>query len=75
MVYFHPWEIDPEQPRIPARWRSRVRHYTNLETMEGKIARLLRDFRFTTFSEACQNLAVFQARQTVMPALEAAVAS
>jgi polysaccharide deacetylase family protein (PEP-CTERM system associated) len=75
MVYFHPWEIDPEQPRIPSRWRSRLRHYTNLETMEGKIARLLRDFRFTTFSEACQELEVFQARQTVMPALQVLAAS
>ncbi len=43
--YFHPWEIDPDQPRRPdAPWRSRFRHYTNLAAMAGKLERLLRDF-------------------------------
>jgi polysaccharide deacetylase family protein (PEP-CTERM system associated) len=47
MVYFHPWEVDPEQPRIRgASLKSRLRHYTNLSRMEGKLRRLLRDFRF-----------------------------
>src|SRR5262245_36138683 len=53
MVYFHPWEIDPEQPGLRSSLRSTMRHYTNLSTMEGKIERLLQDFRFTTLSEAC----------------------
>lgn len=53
MVYFHPWEIDPEQPRIPASWKSRFRHYTNLHKMHGKIENLLRDFRFDTVSRVC----------------------
>ena len=56
MVYFHPWELDPEQPRIPAPLRSRVRHYTNLSSMKAKIERLLQDFRFSTISEVCKNL-------------------
>ena len=43
--YFHPWEIDPDQPRQRGlAWRARVRHYTNLGVMEAKLARLLRDF-------------------------------
>ncbi|MBB3358579.1 MULTISPECIES: XrtA system polysaccharide deacetylase [unclassified Novosphingobium] len=43
--YFHPWEIDPDQPRrADAPWRSRFRHYTNLSAMAGKLERLLRDF-------------------------------
>jgi polysaccharide deacetylase family protein (PEP-CTERM system associated) len=45
IFYFHPWEIDPGQPRrdgLP--WRSRFRHYTNLSRMEGKVRSLLRDF-------------------------------
>ena len=50
MVYFHPWEIDPGQPRVAVPLRSRLRHYTNLRVMERKIERLLRDFRFTTLS-------------------------
>src|SRR5262245_53423882 len=51
MVYFHPWEIDPAQPRIRSNRRSTLRHYTNLSRMEGKIERLLRDFRFGSLSE------------------------
>jgi polysaccharide deacetylase family protein (PEP-CTERM system associated) len=43
--YFHPWEIDLEQPRVPGLpLRSRFRHYVNLGRMEGKLERLLRDF-------------------------------
>lgn len=45
--YFHPWEIDPGQPRVPGLpWRSRLRHYVNLVGMEAKLARLLADFRW-----------------------------
>lgn len=45
IFYFHPWEIDPGQPRVAGcGWKSRVRHYTNLSRMEGKLDRLLRDF-------------------------------
>lgn len=45
VFYFHPWEIDPGQPRFDgAGWRSNFRHYTNLKTMEQRIRRLLRDF-------------------------------
>jgi hypothetical protein len=51
MVYFHPWEIDAGQPRIAAPLRSRLRHYTNLDTMEPKIERLLQDFQFIPLGE------------------------
>jgi polysaccharide deacetylase family protein (PEP-CTERM system associated) len=45
IFYFHPWEIDPGQPRIPnAGWKSRLRHYTNLSRMAGDLDKLLRDF-------------------------------
>ncbi len=45
IFYFHPWEVDPEQPRIPAcGWKSRLRHYTNLSQMPSALDRLLRDF-------------------------------
>jgi hypothetical protein len=47
MFYFHPWEIDPQQPRVAgAPLRSRFRHYTNLDTMEVRLRRLLEDFRW-----------------------------
>lgn len=45
VFYFHPWEIDPGQPRVPgAPLRSRIRHYTNLGVMEAKLSRLLDRF-------------------------------
>jgi polysaccharide deacetylase family protein (PEP-CTERM system associated) len=45
IFYFHPWEIDAEQPRIPnAGWKSRLRHYTNLARMAGDLDDLLDDF-------------------------------
>ena len=45
--YFHPWEIDPEQPRIPGiDYKTRFRHYVNLGSMERRLDRLLGDFRW-----------------------------
>lgn len=45
IFYFHPWEIDPGQPRIKhAPLKSRIRHYTNLGKMADRLERLLRDF-------------------------------
>ena len=47
IFYFHPWEIDPGQPRIPnAGWKSRLRHYTNLSRMAGDLDHLLQDFNW-----------------------------
>lgn len=48
VFYFHPWEIDPEQPRQSGiSWRSRMRHYTNLGGMERRLQRLLADFAWS----------------------------
>jgi polysaccharide deacetylase family protein (PEP-CTERM system associated) len=44
MIYLHPWEIDPEQPRIAAPWRSRFRQYQNLRSTERKLIKLLDEF-------------------------------
>jgi polysaccharide deacetylase family protein (PEP-CTERM system associated) len=71
MVYFHPWEIDPNQPFIEAGLRSTLRHYTNLRTMAAKIERLLQDFQFTTLSNACSHHPAYGAR----PAAKAAAMS
>src|SRR5262245_32758310 len=46
VFYLHPWEIDPEQPRMPASRLSRFRHYRNLEKTEPRLRRLLSDFAF-----------------------------
>jgi polysaccharide deacetylase family protein (PEP-CTERM system associated) len=45
VFYFHPWEIDPGQPRVAgAPLRSRFRHYTNLDRMAGKLSQLVSEF-------------------------------
>ena len=52
MFYFHPWEIDPNQPRVDgASLRSRFRHYVNLHSMESRLERLLGDFRWGRMDE------------------------
>ena len=51
MVYLHPWEIDPDQPRISAPWRSRFRHYQNLDSTAPKILRLLEEFSWAPMEQ------------------------
>ncbi|WP_018141249.1 XrtA system polysaccharide deacetylase [Thioalkalivibrio sp. ALJ7] len=47
VFYFHPWEIDPGQPRISGvTAKTRFRHYVNLHRMEARLDRLLQDFRW-----------------------------
>ena len=46
VFYLHPWEIDPDQPRIRAGLIARIRHYTNLRRTEARLRRLLGEFRF-----------------------------
>ncbi|MGB8658706.1 MAG: XrtA system polysaccharide deacetylase [Candidatus Zixiibacteriota bacterium] len=51
IVYFHPWEIDPLQPKQNLGVLGKFRHYYNLDIMELKIRMLLRDFQFGAISE------------------------
>jgi polysaccharide deacetylase family protein (PEP-CTERM system associated) len=46
IFYLHPWEVDPDQPRLPAGWLSRFRHYRNLDKAEPRLRALLADFSF-----------------------------
>jgi polysaccharide deacetylase family protein (PEP-CTERM system associated) len=47
VIYFHPWEIDPDQPRVAnAPIKSKIRHYTKLGAMADKLRRLPRDFQW-----------------------------
>jgi polysaccharide deacetylase family protein (PEP-CTERM system associated) len=47
IFYFHPWEIDVGQPRIPGiDAKTRFRHYVNIGRTEGRLRRLMRDFRW-----------------------------
>ncbi len=48
--YLHPWELDPDQPRVRVGALSRWRHYTNLRRCEARLQRLLSDFKFDSMS-------------------------
>ena len=52
VFYFHPWEIDPQQPRqTQANMKSKFRHYLNLERMEARIIRMLTDFKWAPMDQ------------------------
>jgi polysaccharide deacetylase family protein (PEP-CTERM system associated) len=67
VVYFHPWELDPEQPRIRDKWKSRLRHYTNLHKMERRLEWLLESYSFRPFSDPTESTL----RAEAVPVLEA----
>ena len=50
-IYFHPWEIDPDQPRLASGLIARVRTYTGVKGMSHKLDRLLSEFQFSTLSQ------------------------
>ena len=52
VVYIHPWEIDPDQPRLPGRAKSMLRHYTNLKKTAGRLSRLLQSGEFSSFRDS-----------------------
>jgi polysaccharide deacetylase family protein (PEP-CTERM system associated) len=51
IFYLHPWEIDPDQPRLPASLLGRFRHYRNLDQTETRLRTLLGDFAFAPVNE------------------------
>lgn len=57
IFYLHPWEVDPNQPRIQASALSRLRHYYNLKHTEARLRRLLREFQFGTISQVLAGIA------------------
>ncbi|WP_209347750.1 XrtA system polysaccharide deacetylase [Pontixanthobacter sp. CEM42] len=60
VFYFHPWEVDPDQPRVPgAPIKSRLRHYTNLKKMAPKLRELIDDFAWGRMDEVAEREAAF----------------
>jgi polysaccharide deacetylase family protein (PEP-CTERM system associated) len=56
VIYLHPWEFDPAQPRIEsAPFRSKFRHYVNLQHTEGRLRRLLDQYSFGPIEDAFRN--------------------
>jgi polysaccharide deacetylase family protein (PEP-CTERM system associated) len=72
--YIHPWEIDPEQPRVTASLRSRFRHYTNLEKTQQRLRGLLAMGNFRPFSQfaALTGAPVWRITEAERPAAVAA---
>ncbi|MDT8453018.1 MAG: DUF3473 domain-containing protein, partial [Gammaproteobacteria bacterium] len=56
IFYLHPWEIDPDQPRVSTNWASHFRHYNNLDKCEPRLCRLLSDFEFATTESVLHSL-------------------
>jgi polysaccharide deacetylase family protein (PEP-CTERM system associated) len=58
VVYLHPWEVDPGQPRLPVGRLTQFRHSVNTRTTEAKLARLVRDFQFAPVREVLASAGV-----------------
>jgi polysaccharide deacetylase family protein (PEP-CTERM system associated) len=55
--YIHPWEIDPDQPRLPVSRLNRIRHYRGIGSALDRIEQLLEEFRFGTIASHLPTLA------------------
>jgi len=51
VMYLHPWELDPQQPKMIGPFLSQFRHYHNLDKTENRLASLLRDFVFSSIRD------------------------
>lgn len=56
IFYIHPWEVDPDQPRLSGSLLSRFRHYRNLDKTEARLRRMLKDFRFGPMTSILRHL-------------------
>jgi len=63
VFYMHPWEIDPDQPRVKASWFSEFRHYNNLDVCEARLRKLLTEFKFTSMQSKLTELDLFSPLQ------------
>ena len=63
LFYIHPWEIDPEQPRVKkASWNHKLRHYTKLSKTYGRLDKLINTFKHCNFTTCNQYLDAQDAR-------------
>lgn len=67
VFYFHPWEIDPGQPRVAGlSWKARFRHYLNLKSTEQRLTRLLEDFSWDRMDQIYLDSTVLHPRERLM---------
>ena len=51
IIYLRPWELDPHPPKVKVKFFNKFRHYSNLDLMEHKVEKLLKDFEFAPIKE------------------------
>lgn len=71
IVYLHPWEVDPGQPRIEGKLKSKFRHYTNLGKMSGRLRSLLERYSFYSFRDLLNATTGDAAKQFPSPVAQA----
>jgi len=59
VFYLHPWEVDPEQPKVEVSWFSKFRHYNNLDKCEERLEALTTEFKFTTMLDKLESMGMF----------------
>jgi polysaccharide deacetylase family protein (PEP-CTERM system associated) len=69
VMYFHPWELDPEQPHMEGTFFSHFFHYRNLDQMEYRISSLMSAFRFAPIAEQIDISPILPLDPAVMPAI------
>lgn len=67
IFYLHPWELDPDQPRLEAGVVSRFRHYYNLSKTEARLRRLLNDFEFSSLRGVLASVGAATAAPSMTP--------
>ena len=65
VFYLHPWEVDPDQPRVKASMLSEFRHYNNLDKCQSRLSNLLVDFSFTTMYAKLEEMKLFTGKNLV----------
>lgn len=70
IFYVHPWEVDPDQPRIQTSWLSTLRHYTNLDRCEEQLRRLISTFRFAPVRDVLRAEHLFAVERPVWSAAQ-----
>ena len=63
--YIHPWEIDPDQPRLAVSRLTRLRHYGGLRRTAARLGRLLNEFRFTAIRDGANGTAAVPVKREV----------
>ena len=59
VFYLHPWEIDPDQPRVKTSLFSKFRHYNNLHKCQDRLENLLNEFNFSNMNEHIEKLDLY----------------